>query len=327
MKKKLFIIMLIVTMGSLLCFSDTSGSEINISKIGEWGTGIYRDVFVKNSYAYIAAGGNGLDIVDINNPSNPTIIGNQNLDSETKAVYVSGNYAFVACINGLHIVDVTVPTAPRVLGFYAITAYTDSFHGISPTATGVTVEGNYAFLAIIFGKYNSLTIDIIDVTDPTKPKATGASIQSGEDYSFYRLPLQKNGNYLFFHNSLENAMEIVDISTPTSPKRKNPIYSVTHFAVGGNNAYVFYNNELKILDIQDPENPQEIGNTTVDGQVVEMVAAGNYLYMIYELSQTESEIHIFDVSDPSAPRPSGDISFSSTSSALFVSGDHQSAIP
>lgn len=315
--RQMYIFILFIVLGSL---SSLSGAGVNIAKISEWGTGIYHDVFVKGRYAYIAAGGNGLDIIDINNPSNPAAVGNQYLDSEAVSVHVSGNYAFVACKNGLHIVDVSVPASPSKVGFYSLSGYYDYVHGIGGVAREVIVGGNYAYLAVVYGKYSDLSIDILDVTDPANPQAAGPSIGAGEDYSNYGLQMLINGDYLFFLNSLGRSLEIVDVSTPTSPERKNSIYPATHFSVGGNHAYVVNNDDLKILDIGDPANPQERGSKVLDGRVREMFTLGNYLYIVYEISETESEMQILNVSDPSAPRVLGNLPFSSVPSELVVSG-------
>ena len=49
--------------------SNINASNLNITKVGEWGTGIYMDVFISGNYAYCAADGAGLDIIDISDPA------------------------------------------------------------------------------------------------------------------------------------------------------------------------------------------------------------------------------------------------------------------
>jgi hypothetical protein len=70
--------------------------EVSIRKIGEWGTGEYKDVFVLGSYAYCAASGAGLDVFDISDPSNPKMIGSCDTPSSAEGVYCSSTYAYVA---------------------------------------------------------------------------------------------------------------------------------------------------------------------------------------------------------------------------------------
>jgi len=49
--------------------SNINASNLTITKVGEWGTGIYMDVFISGNYAYCAADGAGLDIIDISDPA------------------------------------------------------------------------------------------------------------------------------------------------------------------------------------------------------------------------------------------------------------------
>ncbi len=47
-----------------------------ITRVGEWGTGNYLDVFVQGNYAYCAASRAGLDIINIHDPSQLERVGN-----------------------------------------------------------------------------------------------------------------------------------------------------------------------------------------------------------------------------------------------------------
>ena len=67
----LFIVLVIGFMPGILFPGD-----ISFTKIGKWGTGAYYDVYIQGHYIYCAAGGAGLDIIDISDPSLPKKIGN-----------------------------------------------------------------------------------------------------------------------------------------------------------------------------------------------------------------------------------------------------------
>ncbi len=62
---------------------------MEITKIGEWGTGYYYDTFIQGNYAYCAASRAGLDIIDITNPSFPKKVGNYDILDNAIGVYVS----------------------------------------------------------------------------------------------------------------------------------------------------------------------------------------------------------------------------------------------
>jgi len=61
--------------------------------------GIAKGVYVSGNYAFVAAwdfGVGGLRVIDITDPTNPTLGGAYNTSGYAYGVYVSGNYAYVA---------------------------------------------------------------------------------------------------------------------------------------------------------------------------------------------------------------------------------------
>ncbi len=83
----------------------------NVELIGATGGAIY-DVFVKGNIAY-CAGGHGLSIFDVSDPTKPKILANVVLPAPAEDVYVSGSYAYVADeVAGLRVVDVSNPSSP-----------------------------------------------------------------------------------------------------------------------------------------------------------------------------------------------------------------------
>jgi hypothetical protein len=65
-------------------------------------------VQVVGNYAYVADGYSGLQIIDISNPTTPTLKGNYDTSDFARGVQVVGNYAYVADdYSGLQIIDVS----------------------------------------------------------------------------------------------------------------------------------------------------------------------------------------------------------------------------
>ena len=82
-------------------------------------TGYAQDVEVVGNYAYLADGDSGLQIIDISNPTNPTLKGNYDTPDYAYGVQVVGNYAYVADgDSGLQIIDISNPTNPTLKGNY-----------------------------------------------------------------------------------------------------------------------------------------------------------------------------------------------------------------
>ena len=141
MKKSIiYLLLFIVSVGfPVLSFS----REGPVTRVGEWGTGRYDAVFVRDNYAYCTAYGAGLDIIDVSDPSGPRKVGNHDTSGSAKAVYISGNYAYVGGFStwdrgGFEIIDISNPSAPVRVGEYAAPG-----SGVQ----GVHVNGNYAYLA------------------------------------------------------------------------------------------------------------------------------------------------------------------------------------
>ena len=105
-------------------------------------------------YKYIA-GGQGLKIIDISDPSNPTLAGSYNTSGLAQGICVSGNYAYIAdFVRGFLIIDVSDPYNPTLVGNY----------DTKGVAYGVFVKGNCAFIAD-----GSNGLVIINISDPSNP--------------------------------------------------------------------------------------------------------------------------------------------------------------
>jgi hypothetical protein len=68
-------------------------------------------------YAYIAAQGAGLQIVDVSNPAAPTEVGFYETPGDAVGVAVANGYAYVAAFEaGLRIIDISQPATPTEVG-------------------------------------------------------------------------------------------------------------------------------------------------------------------------------------------------------------------
>ena len=83
---------------------------------GPWTCGSYNtpddasDVYVAGSYAYVADGDSGLQIIDISDPANPILVGTYDTSGFADDVYVVGSHAYVADRDsGLQIVKLPPP--------------------------------------------------------------------------------------------------------------------------------------------------------------------------------------------------------------------------
>jgi len=95
------------------------------------------DVFVDGNYAYLTASqdNSGMDIINITDPTNPTVISHI-ASGSAMAVFVEGNYAYFAHFL-LSIANITNPCDATKVETYSWTG---------DSAYGVYVEGDYAYI-------------------------------------------------------------------------------------------------------------------------------------------------------------------------------------
>jgi hypothetical protein len=129
-------------------------------------SGTAHGVAVKRGTAFVAAGPNGLQVVDLTDPTRPAILGATFADHDVRGVATGENGIVLAAAasDGLLVADVSDPRAPRVLS--------ELFTG--GHALSVHVVGRTAYLADGWGGVRT-----IDVSDPSKPKSLGAVPTAG----------------------------------------------------------------------------------------------------------------------------------------------------
>jgi len=97
-----------------------------------------RGVAIAGSYAYVAAGESGLQVIDITNPTSPQLVGSVDTPGGASGVAIENLRAYVADDGaGLQVIDLTDPTNPQLLGGVATPSY----------AKGVAVAKPCVYLA------------------------------------------------------------------------------------------------------------------------------------------------------------------------------------
>jgi len=107
------------------------------------------DVAIEGDFVYLAAGTDGLVIINIANPDLPSVVGNCTTPGTATGVTVVGTLAYVTDHPNLQIINVTNPTmayriSEVVLGLSRPRALSPPTVGLS---RGMTVVGNIAFVA------------------------------------------------------------------------------------------------------------------------------------------------------------------------------------
>ena len=227
--------------GTGLQFVDVS-NPVTPVKLSTFGSS--SDVVLSGNYAYVAAGSDGLQILNVSNPSAPSLVGSCDTSGTARAVDVVGNYAYVADdLSGLQIIDISNPANPLRVGGY----------DTSGNARGLDVAGGYAYVADVGGG-----LQIIDVHNPANPVLLG----------HYSVPncrfadVAVSGNHAYVSDGYLGLFQVIDISVPANPTLIGTGYVTANSQPGricmsGNYAYVGagYYGGVMVYDISSPTDP------------------------------------------------------------------------
>ena len=307
-----------------------------------------RDIFISGKYAYLVSyDDDGVEIIDISSPSNPTQMGviaespeaplEHELDGAI-GIFVSGKYAYVASFidDGVAVLDISDPSNPVQVG-----SITDEDRPELELdgACSIFVSGKYAYVAA----YEDDGVEILDISDPSNPVHIGSL--DGHDDGTTELDgartIQVSGKYAYVASELDDGVEILDISDPSNPSHVGSIDDheddateldgARNIQVAGKFAYVasYYDHGVEILDISDPSSPVHVGSIS-DNEETLLISArgikvcGKYAYVT---SDGERGVEVLDISDPSAPKHIGSIADDSSillrgPASIFISGKY-----
>jgi hypothetical protein len=267
----------------------------NLVDIGELDeSSYYADVFFDGQYAYVAALGDGLIILDVlSNPNNPTIVGQFNPGDELKDVKVQGNKAYLASdLTGIRIVDITDPANP----------VEDTLFEAAGTVHNITVEGNRAYLS---KSSPGDPMYIIDITDPSNVSILGTYFGGS---SFIHDVFAKNDTAYVSHWGM--GLRVVDVTNPALPLEigaHNYSGSATHNAfLAGDYCYIedeiVPGGFMRVVDVANPASPFQAdsfiySDSDPDGYAHNLFVQNDLLHISY----ADDGVVLVDVANPLSP--------------------------
>ena len=295
-----------------------------------------------STYAAVASYANdGLQIVDISDPNNPTSAGQLRDDNSTLlagpngiGIFTigAGTYAAVTSWgeNGLQIVDISDPNNPTGVGQLRDD---NSTLLLDPRDVDVFAIGSKIYAAVTSSFENGL--QLVDVTDPASPRPAGSLNDTSE------LILNAAGGVDTFVmgqktyaavTSQSDGLQLVDVTDPdnltTAGKLQDDnsrllagAYRVDVFKLGAH-AYAAVaassDNGLQLVNVTNPDNLTAAGKLRDNGSLllagaghVDTFAVGQNIYAILS-SYDDNGIQIVDVTDPDNPRAAGKLRDSNT---------------
>lgn len=263
-----------------------------------------RDMVVRNGLAYLAAGPEGLQIVDLSSPGTAAPEGKFAATGTPREVALSGDLALVAGgEGGLFVFDVRTREATLLASID-----TPGF------AENVVVSGSRAYVADGF-----FGVAVIDLADPSRPVLENSLETPGYAYS-----LEREGELIFLADA--TTFRIIDISVPGAPVLRGRVLARgAALDVASSNGRAFFADSqgVRIFDVSDPDAPQLLGSFDSEDQQQTALASGDTLF----LAGLATGLKVIDVSSPAAPILRGSIptlvyveDLSLSGNALFAAG-------
>ena len=243
-------------MGTVRTFAPIALSFVSIP-------GFANGVDVNGNFAYVAAGADGLQVVNVADRTNAVIVASLALSGNANDVKLLGNLAYVAAgAAGVHIIDVTNPLTPARLGTLSTGA----------NALDIAVRGTTLYVA------NNTNLLLADVTNPASPGIIGVLPLAGTIQGV-DVDTQRN---LAVVAAGTSGIYTVDISTPAAPRPLGSVLTgdARDVALRGNSAFVAdFRNSTTSVDITSPASPtvlSHILDPNLGGFLQDIVLSGDF---------------------------------------------------
>jgi len=285
---------------------------------------LVRGVAVSGALAYVAAGADGLRVVDISDPASPAAIGAWDSSGIAEGVAVAGGVAYLADGPfGLRVLDVKNPAAPVEMShaFEMNYVYDVALSGgygylaaggagllvvdISTPACpvemgGYDTPGNARAVAVLDNRAyvadERYGLQILDVADPLHPQLLGSLQTYG-----WAFDVAVSGSTAYLAAAF-GGLCIVDVLDPAHPREFDTLsWAQSHaasLAVGGGRVYIAdRKNGLRVIGGSDPAHPAQIGILNLFQFARMVVTAGETAYV----AAGYNGVRILDIRDPSQP--------------------------
>ena len=165
--------------------------------IGEYNKGGGCQIAINNSLAFLTFINGGLEIIDVQDPTNPILVGQFNRGNRDMDVEVVGTTLYLADPDrGLEVVNGTNPSNPQIITTLPITGAWDIWR-----------VNNLLYLGC-----HSNGVRIINITNPITPNIIGTYSSDGDVYA-----LAGDHDILYVGN-FYGRIEVLNVSNPAQPR-------------------------------------------------------------------------------------------------------------
>ena len=242
-------------------------------------------IALDGDYAYIANGDEGVRILNVATPANVTQAAVIDTPGRALQTQVSGTLVYVADSQGIQVYDITTPASPTFAGKVETQAPADG------KAFGITVEGNYAYVA-----YGDAGLRILDASNPAAlTQVSVLDVREGEEGAARQVVV--SGDYAYVA-SRSAKVRVVDVSDPASPSIVSTldVAGAGDVSLDGTLLAVAGDAGVTVFDITNPAAPSQLFASSDLGYADRVGVFGDYVYAI----TTGSNVRVFDATTPSA---------------------------
>jgi len=265
--------------------------------------GLVRDIVVRDGWAFVAAGVGGLMILDVRDPTHPSVLSRAALAGVSAKVMLQGNLAYVAAgAKGLRIVDIGDLAAPREVGVF------------QEIVTDFVLAGDWAYVV-------ARNLMQVNIANPAAPVLT----RKLEDWAD---AIDLVGPHLFVAISEARAgatrfgsLRVFDVSNIRRPTALHTLPigdQARDVLVRGDRVYFQGPARLTVVQHAIPAGlGPVVGSVATPDSVLNLLPFGRTMY----LAAGPAGLHTVDVLDPAAMRARPAIDTLGSAESVAVLGD------
>lgn len=265
------------------------------------GTNDGLKVAIQGDYAYIvqSTGASGFAIVNISNPSAPTLVSTMTIANNPTNIAVSGNYAYIsssADTSELQVIDISNPAAPTLARNYNAAGATN--------AADVKIIGNYAYLL----RQADLLNDEIEVLDVSNPTAAITKVAGYSNFINMNSIAFNNGFAYVGTNSGTQEVLVFNVANPATPTLTTTYNLATAGVVNDvkaidNRLYIAQATRLVAYNITTPASGVLLGSVVDTGAdtINDLDIDKTKRYILLATSANAAEFQVVDMVNPAAP--------------------------
>ena len=280
-----------------------------------------------NGHLCMAAGNHGFVVLDLAQPSNPTILGHQP-QFWPSGIISEGQYAYlVDDLEGLRVFDISNPSQPQQVGLMPT-----SVGGFEFAVHEMKERGLYLADGKLYIPDQRYGLTVVDVSNPSSPARIGQYVSPIPDV----LTGIKVIDDLAYIISRSGGFRVLDVSDPENmmelsfdDARKNLNTQVpSGIEVIGNFAYISDQNyPFHVYDISTPSSPAQVSavyDHAASSGADDLVISGNYAYLsgwgLQDAFYPGTGIWVIDISNPRETKLVGFVDLPNESWSLSIQG-------